>query len=120
MSSNRLKSNGAKLSCLIINQGTETMRKYLDSKHSPANLPAVLNANRAILNTLRTNRVINPEQMNLLFPPPGMPPTTSSDYDISLLFILIRNICGLRAPVTTGSWDANPPSSDRSPEAIGW
>ncbi|CAB3983839.1 Ankyrin repeat domain-containing 50 [Paramuricea clavata] len=117
MSSNRLKSNGAKLSCLIIDQGTETMRKYLDSIHSPANLPAVLNANRATLNRLHTRRVINLEQMNLLFPPPGMPPTTSSNYDITLLFILIRNICGLTPPRSTRSWDANPPSFDITPEA---
>jgi hypothetical protein len=117
MSSNRLKSNGAKLSCLIIDQGTETMRKCLDSMHSPANLPAVLNANRATLNRLHRRRVINLEQMNLLFPSPGMPPTTSNDYDITLLFILIRNICGLTPPGSTGSWDANPPSFDKTPEA---
>ena len=117
MSSNSLKSNGAKLSRLIIDQGTETMRMFFDSIHSPDNLPAVLNANRTILDTLRTNRVINREQMNLLFPSHGMPPTTSSDYDITLLFILIRNICGLTPPGSTGSWDANPPSFDNTPEA---
>jgi ankyrin repeat protein len=116
MSSNRLKSNGAKLSRLIIDKGTETMRKHFDSIHSFANLPHVLNANRTILNTLHRRRVINQEQMDLLFPSPGTP-TTSSDYDITLLFILIRNICGLTPPGSTGSWDANPPSFDNTPEA---
>ena len=46
-----------------------------------------------------------------------MPSTTSSDYDITLLSILIRNICGLRAPVSTRSWDVKPPSTDPSREA---
>ena len=65
---NRLKSNGTRLRRLIIDHGTKTMRMFFDSIHPPANLPAVLNANRTTLNTLHTRRVINPEQMNLLFP----------------------------------------------------
>ena len=115
-----LKANGARLIRLIVDVGTETMRQHFDSIHSPANLPAVLNANRATLNKLYTKKVITVAQMKLLFPSAGMPPTTSKDYDITLLFILFRNICGLHPPATIHggtSWDQNPPLSDDSPEA---
>ena len=115
-----LKANGARLIRLIVDVGTETMRQHFDSIHSPANLPAVLNANHATLNKLYTKKVITVAQMKLLFPSAGMPRTTSKDYDITLLFILFRNICGLHPPATTHggtSWDQNPPLSDDSPEA---
>ena len=118
MSSDRFRTNGARLSQLIIDKGTETMRKYFDSIHSPANLPAVLSANYGTLSTIKA---IKPFQMQKLFPPHGVlpaMPSKSEDYDITLLFILIRNICGLTAPASTaGSWDKDPPSTDKSPEA---
>ena len=119
-SSSHQKSNGARLIRLIVDVGTETMRKHFDSIHSPANLPAVLNANRATLNNLRRGKIITVAQMKLLFPPAGMQPTTSKDYDITLLSILFRNICGLSPPATTHGgtyWDQNPPLSDDFPEA---
>ena len=115
-----LKANGARLIRLIVDVGTETMRKHFDAIHSPANLPAVLNANHATLNKLHTKKVITVAQMKLLFPSARMPPTTSKHYDITLLFILFRNICGLHPPATIHggtSWDQNPPLSDDSPEA---
>ena len=117
MSSNHLKSNGAKLCRLIIDEGTETVRKYFDSFHPAGALTTVLNANRTKLYTLHTRRVITDEQKELLFPPAGMPPTTSNKYDITLLFVLLRNIYGLTAPASTGSFKDNPPSTDKSPEA---
>ncbi len=103
MSSDSLKTNGARLSRLIVEQGGKILRRSLDSVHPSGTLPTVLNANRTIL-----RRLINNQQKNLLFPPAGMPPTTSSDYDITLLSILLRNICGLTFPVSTGPWHANP------------
>ncbi|CAB3983840.1 ankyrin repeat domain-containing 50-like [Paramuricea clavata] len=117
MSSNHLKSNGAKLCRLIIDEGTETVRKYFDICRPPATLTTVLNANRTKLDTLHTKGVITDEQKELLFSPAGMPPTTSNKYDITLLFVLLRNICGLTAPSSTGSFKDNPPSTDKSPEA---
>ena len=116
-SSNDLKANGARLFRLIVDVGTETMRKHFDSIHPPANLPAVLNANRATLDDLHNRRIIKKAQWNLLFPPPGMPLTGSEDYDITLLFILLRNICGLSPPKTADgleSWNQNPPLSDHT------
>ena len=113
MSSNRLKTNGARLSQLIIDQGTEIMRKFFDSIHPPNTLTAVLHSYYGTINGIR---VIKPEQMQKLYPPSGEP-STSGDYDITLLFILIRNICGVHPPASTGSWNADPPADDDSPEA---
>ena len=117
-------SNGARLSRLLIDIGTETMRKYFDYIHPPGTLTEALHRNYDTLDQLYRRRVINPEQRKKLFPPsgllPALPSTPSSEYDITLLFILLRNICGLVPPVTVDggtSWDQNPPSADESPEA---
>lgn len=113
-------SNGAKLSRLLIDIGTETMRKYFDYIHPPGTLTEALHRNYGKLYKLYKRRIIKPEQLQKLFPPsgdlPALPSTPSSEYDITLLFILLRNICGLVPPGGT-SWDQNPPSADESPEA---
>ena len=112
MGSSRPKNNGARLSRLIIDQGTEAMRKHFHTIHPVSNLNTVLNAYKS---TLQKVKVIKPVQMDTLFPPSGL--SDSSDYDITLLYILFRNICGLSPPSTTGSWDKYPPSTDLSSEA---
>ena len=112
-SSNRARSDGARLIRLISDVGTATMRKYFDSKVPPANLTAELTNHQAKLKHLHAKKVIRDEQMNLLFPPTGMPPTTSKNYDITLLFVLIRNICGVTPPAST-VWNTEPLSSDTS------
>lgn len=117
-------SNGARLSRLLIDIGTETMRKYFDYIHPPGTLTEALHGSYGTVNQLYRRRIINHEQRKKLFPPsgdlPALPSTPSSEYDITLLFILLRNICGLVPPVTVQggtSWDQNPPSADESPEA---
>ena len=118
MSSSHLKNNGARISRLIIDQGTETLRLYFDSKIPPPTLTGVLHHNYP---KIKKTRAINQKQLEILYPPSGVLPssstTKSSDYDITLLFILIRNICGLTAPTSTGSWDSKPPPHDISEEA---
>ena len=52
--------------------------------------------------------------MNKLYPPGGAAPD-SKTFDITLLFVLLRNICDLTAPAT--GWDALPPAADVSREA---
>ena len=104
--------NGARLTCLIKNVGIETTRRYFDSKCPPSKLKAILNDNRELLHHLHSKRVIRDEQKEMLFPPAGMPPKTSGDYDVTLLFILIRNICGLAPPAT--GWNEEPQPTDNS------
>ena len=107
------KANFARLSRLLIDKGTEALRIILDAIHAPANLPAILNTNRATLLRLKP-RVINDTQWDLLFPPSGNPPT-SRTFDVTLLTILLRNISGLPPPAT--GWNTMPSDTDNSIQA---
>ena len=107
------KANFTRLCRLLVDKGTEALRKTLDAIHPPANLPAVLNASRRSLLGLKF-KVINIYQWDLLFPPSGNPPD-SKTFDVTLLTVLLRNICGLPPPAT--GWNTMPPVADRSQEA---
>ncbi|XP_044182603.1 uncharacterized protein LOC122963262 [Acropora millepora] len=105
------KTNGAKLSRLLIDGGTTVLRNEFDKHHPPANLAADLNASYSILNDLLRRRVLNNHQWNKLFPPGGTPPD-SNTFDITLLFLLLTSICGLSPPPT--GWHKKPIPSDTS------
>ena len=105
------KANFTRLSRLLVDKGTEALRNTFDSIHSPANLPGVLSANKTSLLKLKP-RVINDSQWHLLYPPSGDPPD-SKTFDVTLLTVLFRNICGL--PKT--GWGAMRVDSDRSMQA---
>ena len=108
------KTNGAKLSRLLIDGGTTILRNVFDHYHSPANLTAGLNANYLTLNNLLRRRVLRPAQWDKLFPPGGATPD-SKTFDITLLFLLLTNICGLSPPLS--GWHTKPLPSDTSFEA---
>ena len=108
------KTNGAKLSRLLIDGGTTVLRNVFDSYHPPANLAAGLNASYVILANLFKRKVLHKPQWDLLFPPGGATPD-SQTFDITLLFLLLSNICGLSPPLS--GWHKPPPSSDTSLEA---
>ena len=108
------KTNGAKLSRLLIDGGTTVLRNVFDTCHSPANLAADLNANYLTLKNLLKKRVLCAAQWDQLFPPGGATPD-SKTFDITLLFLLLTNICGLSPPLS--GWHAKPPPSDTSREA---
>ena len=108
------KTNGAKLSRLLIDGGTMVLRKIFDGYHPPANLQANLNANYGTLNNLLRKRVLRQPQWDLLFPPGGATPD-SNTFDITLLFLLLNSICGLSPPPS--GWHTKPSASDASVEA---
>ena len=108
------KTNGAKLSRLLIDGGTMVLRKIFDRYHPPANLLADLNANYHTLNNLLRRRVLHKPQWDLLFPP-GVATPDSNTFDITLLFFLLTNICGLTPPPS--GWHTKPAASDTSVEA---
>ena len=108
------KTNGAKLSRLLIDGGTTVLRKIFDRHHPPANLLANLNAHYHTLDNLLRRRVLHKPQWDLLFPPGGAIPD-SNTFDITLLFLLLTSICGL-APPPSG-WHTKPLPSDTSVEA---
>ena len=88
------------------------LRKVFDVKCPPSNLPATLQ-NPATEKLLKAAKLTKP-QWDCLYPSPGMY-GKSTDFDITLLFRLLRTICGLAPPVT--GWDALPTSTDDSLEA---
>ena len=111
------KTNGNKLSRLLIDGGTTVLRNIFDSHHPPANLAANLSSRHIhpILTRLRHRNILNGSQWDKLFPPPGRGTPNSINFDITLLFLLLRNICGLHPPLS--GWDRMPPASDTSFEA---
>ena len=112
------KANFQRLTRLLMRGGLALLKEVFDSIHPPPNLPAVL-SNAVIktqLQTLRRNRVLTHPEWNCLYNPSG--PGTygkSTDFDISLLCKLLREICSLTPPAT--GWDILPNSTDHSLEA---
>ena len=111
------ETNGNKLRRLLIDGGTTVLRNTFDYYHPPANLIADLSSKRihSTLTKLRRKNILKDSQWDKLFPPPGGGPPNSIDFDITLLFLLLRNICGLSPPLS--GWDKLPPASDNSREA---
>ena len=107
------KANFTRLSRLLVDKGTEALRNTFDGIHPPARLPVVLNTNKKSLLRLKF-KVVNTSQWALLYPPSGDLPN-SKNFDVTLLTILFRNICGF-APPSTG-WDVIPVDTDRSVQA---
>ena len=109
-------TNYARLCRLLVDVGSQALRNKFDSIHPPAGLHAVLTKPPAhpVLQTLRKKRILNPTQWAKLYPP-SPSSISSKDFDVTLLILLLRNICGL-IPPTTG-WDNLPPSADTSVEA---
>ncbi len=116
------KTNGIKLIRLIVDGGTQALRNAFKKIH-PGNLQVVLSCtcsattscNQHILSKLRGRpTIINNDQWDKLYPPSCNPPNVN-DFDITLLSILLRNICGLSPPSL--GWDKIPNVTDHSIEA---
>ncbi len=109
-------TNYARICRLLVDVGSQVLRETFDRKHLPANLHTDLArpAEHTILQSLRKRKVLNPTQWGKLYP--AIKSSVSSrDFDITLLMVLLRNICGLIPPVT--GWDNLPSAADVSPEA---
>ena len=113
-SSTKETTNYARLCRLLVDVGTQGLRDKFNAIHPPANLLTVLAGNKATLQPLRARKIINPTQWGRLFP--AIPSSVSSaSFDITLLMVLLRNICGLAAPAT--GWDSLPAATDVTLEA---
>ena len=114
----QLEANYFRICRLLIRKGGNAFRDVLqtniDTSPPPSTLYSFLNSHKAFLHNLQSKRrVITPTQWDLLFPASGSP--DSNNFDITLLTILLRNICGLPSPVA--GWDAKPLASDTSVSA---
>ena len=97
---------------LLVDKGGDALRAVLHAIHPPSTLAAVLNAQKSALQRIKY-KVITDKQWNLLFPTSGTP--DSKQFDVTLLTILLRNICALSPPAT--GWNATPPAGDTSKSA---
>ena len=104
------KTNGTRLRRLLVDGGTHALREVLHSIYPYDKLQIVLSKNRRKLQSLPTYD----SHREKLFPPSGDPPD-SDTFDISLLHLLIREICNLTAPLT--GWHKIPAEDDDSVEA---
>ncbi|XP_068753848.1 NLR family CARD domain-containing protein 3-like isoform X2 [Montipora capricornis] len=113
--SSKETTNYARLCRLLVDVGTQALRDTFDTIHPPATLPKVLSlAHRTLL--FLKKKVLNPTQWGKLYP--THPSSVSSaSFDITLLMVLLRNICSLTPPASTGSWDKLPLPGDNSREA---
>ena len=108
------KANFQRLTRLLMCGGLTLLRETFDSIHSPADLPVRL-GDPTIQSQLRGARLTLPE-WNCLNPSPGVY-GKSTDFDITLIFKLLRTICNLTPPPGPRGWDNLPNSSDHSLEA---
>ena len=109
-------TNYARLCRLLVDVGANVLRETFDKKRPTGSLDTVLSTppTHAILQTLRTKRVLNPTQWGKLYPAIKSS-VSSANFDITLLTVLLRNICGLVPPPT--GWDNPPAGTDLTPEA---
>ena len=103
------KENFQRMTRLLISGGTSLLREIFDSLCPPRNLPTIL-SNPATKNQLKAAKLTMP-QWHSLCPSPGVY-GKSADFDVTLLFRLLRTICNLTPPST--GWDALPLSADHS------
>lgn len=101
--------NYLRLHSLLVNVGTNTLRRLFDKFHSPAILQRLLKDNEIMLRySLRANAA---QQEKLFSSPPSS--VTSETFDLPLLMILFRLTREIMLKPTKG-WGTLPPDLDRS------
>ena len=103
------KRNFQRLTRLLIAGGTSVLRQVFDSIRPPPTL-SVAFADPLVKAQLRGAKLTKP-QRDCLYPAPGCY-GKSSDFDITLLFCLLRQICGLPSPPL--GWDKLPATADKA------
>ena len=107
------RSNFQRLSTLLVVGGTATLLKLLESKLPPGtNLQDFLADPKIKLSIIRH---LTRPQKELLYPPLGTSEVESRNLDISIIFKLLRNACGMTEPPK--GWDQLPDETDESLEA---
>lgn len=94
-------ANFLRLTRLLMRGGLQLLRDTFNAIHSPPNLSTVLDdhTTKTALKTLKRKRVLTQTQWKYLYDPHG--PGTygeSANFDISLLCLLLQEICELPEP----------------------
>ena len=106
-------NNCASLCHLLVDVGYQALKDTFDKIYPPAGLHEALKCPQAklTLQTLKKNGVLSIGQWNKLYPTISSS-VSSSNFDITLLLFLLKNICGLNPPAT--GWDSLPSTADTS------
>ena len=104
------KENFQRLTRLLICGGTSLLREIFDHHCPPSHLPTRL-SDPTIEDLILNRAKLTKPQRDFLYPSPGVY-GESKDFDLTLLFKLLRTICGLTPPPT--GWDTPPATSDLS------
>ena len=114
--STKESTNYARVCRLLVDVGSHVLRVTFDKIHPPGGLDTVLGSPSvtATLQSLRRKKIVNPLQWNELYPAIKLS-VSSKNFDITLLMVLLRSICGLTRPAT--GWDNLPQPTDLSYEA---
>lgn len=118
VASTKETTNYSRLCRLLVDICSQALRDTFDGIHAPANLHTVL-ASQPVHSTLQAlfkgkKKILNPAQWCKLYPAIASS-VSSATFDITLLMVLLRNICGLRPPAT--GWGNLPSEEDKSLEA---
>ena len=118
VASSKETTNYARLCRVLVDIGSQALRDTFDRIHEPANLHNVLATSPVdrILQELfkGKKKILNATQWDKLYPAIASS-VSSANFDVTLLMVLLRNICNLNPPVT--GWDEEPSKSDKSLEA---
>ena len=107
-------TNYARLCCLLVDVGSCVLQDTFDRINLPGDLHKHLQTHHTKLQQLRMKKILNPTQWGKLYPAIHTS-VSSKNFDITLLTVLLRNICSLSPPAA--GWDALPPATDISTEA---
>ena len=101
--STRETTNYARLCRLLVDFGSQALRERFDIIHPQGGLETVLATPLALpkLQSLQKKKILSPSQWDILYPPIKSS-VSSKNFDITLLMVLRRNICGLNPPATAG------------------
>ena len=106
----------ARLCRLLIDCGLQALKIVFDKIHPPNRLDMILAGSQVHekLKILYEREILDFEQWDKLYP--AIPSVVSSEnFDLLLLFLLLRYICDLNPPVT--GWDSFPKKEDISTQA---
>ena len=114
--SSKENTNYARLCRLLVDVGSQVLKEIFNKICPPGGLDIVLASPSvyATLQSLRDKKILNSLQWSKLYPAIKSS-VTSENFDITLLMVLLRNICGLTPPAT--GWDNLPSPTDLSCEA---
>lgn len=106
-------ANYARLCRLLVDIGSEVLRDTFDRLRPTGSLDKVLSTPPVIskLNDLRKKRVLNLQQLAIV----TSSLVSSKQFDISLLAVLLKNICGLSPPAS--GWNSLPHVADNAKAA---